>query len=96
MKELFIILTAIILTIAFWLESIREDQNKMSKLLSDTNEWYILRVNKKKYLYHSLEVAEKNFKKWASIKSFEVSLEKRVVIDTQIKVKYPNMRTISK
>ena len=74
----------------------------MSELREETNEWYILHVlnpnsgRKKKFSYPTLERAEINFKKWASIQAYEVSLEKRVVIDTQIKVKYPNIRTISK
>ena len=70
----------------------------MSELLEETYTWYILHVlnphnkERKKFNYSVLERAEANFKKWASIQAYEVSLEKRVVIDTQIKVKYPNQR----
>ena len=68
----------------------------MSEIVKATAEFYRLFVTNpkngksNKYTFATLEMAEENFKRWATIKNYLVRLEKRLVVDTEIKVKYSN------
>ena len=72
----------------------------MAELVQETNEYYRLFVTspktgiEKKYTFPTLEKAERIFVKWAIIRGLLVRLEKRIVIDTEIKVKYPNKELV--
>ena len=68
----------------------------MSEIVKAAAEFYRLFVTNpkngksNKYTFATLEMAEENFKRWATIKNYIVRLEKRLVVDTEIKVKYSN------